>query len=72
MVRVPVSVLAAGRGVHIKDSVDSVLSTDINDPVEVLEPRLLENARVHVVCMCSGQSLNVVMPLVTHPQNDGN
>lgn len=53
MVRMPVSVLATWSGVHIEDGVDPVLSTDIDDPVQMLETRLLENTGVHIICNLS-------------------
>lgn len=45
----PVGVLATRGCVEIEDGVDAVLSTDVNDAVQVFEPGLLEDARVHVI-----------------------
>jgi hypothetical protein len=51
VVGVPISVLTTGSGVKVKDGVDTVLGADIDDTVKVVETRLLENTRVHVVYM---------------------
>lgn len=48
-VRVPISVLAAGRGVHVEDGVDALVGAEIDDAVEPLEAVGLEHAWVHVV-----------------------
>lgn len=48
-VGVPIGILATGAGVQVKDGVNSVLSADINDAVEVLKAFGFEYARVHVI-----------------------
>jgi hypothetical protein len=42
--------------VKIQDGVDTVLSTDIDHPVEVLETFGLKHTRVHVICRVSSES----------------
>lgn len=49
MIRMPVSVLTTGGGMKIEDGVDAVLRTDVDDTIQVLETRLLEDAGVHVI-----------------------
>ena len=72
MVGMPVSVLAAWSRVHIEDGVDSMLSTDIDDPVQMLEPRLLENAGVHIICDWFKLDLRTMKQKVrTDLQSDG-
>ena len=57
VVGVPVSVLATGGGVEVEDSVDSVARADLNDSVEVLEARSLQDTGVHVICPLSDDML---------------
>jgi len=49
VIGVPVGVLAAWGCVEIEDGVDAVARADINDPVEVLETRSLQDTGVHVI-----------------------
>lgn len=49
VVRVPVSVLAAGRGVEIENGVYAMLSTKVNNPIKVLEACSLQDSGVHVI-----------------------
>lgn len=48
-VRVPVSVLAAGGGVHVEDGVDALFGAEVDDAVEPFEAVGFEDTRVHVV-----------------------
>lgn len=48
-VAVPVCVLSSGGGVEVKDGVDALLGTEVDDAVEVLEALLLEYTGVHVI-----------------------
>lgn len=59
VIGVPVSVLATWCSVEIEDSVDTVLCTDVNDSVEVLEPGLFQNAGVHVIFWKDKESVNI-------------
>jgi len=45
----PVGILPAGSGVHIKDCVDPMLCTDVYYAIEVLEPLGLQDAWVHII-----------------------
>ncbi len=49
MIAMPVCVLTTRGSVKIQDSVDVILSTEIDDAIKVLEARLLEDPRVHVI-----------------------
>jgi hypothetical protein len=42
--------------VKIQDGVDTVLGTDVNHPVEVLETFGLKHTRVHVICRVPSES----------------
>lgn len=48
-VAVPVRVLSSGCGVEVEEGVDTLLGTEIDDPVEVFEALLLEYVGVHVI-----------------------
>ena len=49
VVRVPVRVLTTGSGVQIQNGVDPVFCTEVDHPIEVLEPLFLKDSRVLVV-----------------------
>jgi len=49
VVGVPICVLTAGSGVQVKDGVDAVLGTEVDHPIEMLEPLFLKNSRILVV-----------------------
>lgn len=62
VVRVPIGVLTTRSGVEVEDGVDTVFGTDVDDPVEVLESRSLQNAWIVVICrtMSSGYAFTFV------------
>ena len=45
----PVLVLIAGQGMQIDDGVNPPLGTELDDPVELGERILFDDARVHVI-----------------------
>lgn len=49
VIRVPVGVLSSGNSVEIQDGIDSVLRTQINDSIKVLEALFLQHSRVQVI-----------------------
>lgn len=48
-VGVPVSILAAGDGVHVEDGVDALFGAEVYDAVEPFEAGGFEDSWVHVV-----------------------
>ncbi len=45
----PVAVLPTGGGMKIEDGINSVLGTDINNPVKVFETLWLQHSRIEVI-----------------------
>jgi len=61
-VRVPALVLAAGKGVHVKDGVDTFSGTSLDDPIDQLEAAFFDlkvSLIVHEVAMIDGDSYAV-------------
>lgn len=56
VIGVPVSVLAPRSGVQIEDSIDTMLGTNVDNAVKMLETRLLENTRVVIICNDNGST----------------
>ena len=48
-IRVPISILASRGGVKVKNSINTVLCTEIDDPIEVLETFWFQHTRVHII-----------------------
>jgi hypothetical protein len=50
VIGMPVRVLATGSSMEVEDGVNPLSSTNVNDPIEVLETGLFKDTRVHIIC----------------------